>query len=76
MNHEINVALPHGSYRIICRKCNSVFAENYGDISKGAIEALSYDEICPDCGSKVVLETNPEQIPNRYDANHPYPDFI
>jgi rRNA maturation endonuclease Nob1 len=74
MRQEINMELPQGSYRIVCTGCGQVFVNEFGSITEWALSASRHSEICPNCGGEVILEANPDDKPNKYDSEHPYPD--
>ena len=74
MQQEINRHLPEGSFRIICKVCKKIFESAVGGIAEWAIAASKSSEVCPSCGGDVVLEANPKQVHNKYDAEHPYPE--
>ena len=73
MEHRINPELPAGSYRIICTKCGDVKEFGYGDFTKANLASMKHSPVCDKCGGKVILETNPEEVKNKYDKDHPYP---
>ena len=75
MRQDINKELTQGSYRIICTKCHHVFTEENGGITEWAIAASKQSKTCIFCGGEVILEANPEDKPNKYDVDHPYPNF-
>ena len=75
MKLEIVSTIPENSYRIVCKGCMKVFEEDSGGITEGNIASMKYKEICTFCGGMVVLQVNPKNIPNKYSAEHPYPDY-
>lgn len=77
MVHRINPQLEEGTFRIVCPECGHILLSNTGDLTTAALVSMQYESRrCTNCGCQYVLETNPEPHPNRYDANHPYPNNI
>ena len=74
MKQEFVSTIPDNSYRIVCNGCMRIFEEGSGGVTEGNIASMKYKEKCPDCGKMVVLQLNPKNIPNKYSAEHPYPD--
>lgn len=58
--HLVNKDLPIGNFRIVCTKCGKVYAQDHGNLTQGAVNAMKYPDICNECDGEIILETNPE----------------
>jgi len=74
MRHISNEELPIRTYRIVCSSCGKIFERDKGGYTEGGVAALKYkDKKCPCCNGEIILETNPENVKNKYDETNPYP---
>ena len=69
--------MEENTFKISCAQCGySLEGIQHGDKTQLGIKSLQYEnEKCPMCGcSKWVADTNFVSHPNKYSAEHPYPD--
>lgn len=80
MRVVFNDKLEKGTFRIRCTYCGYLYyGPAEGDrttAARKAAELFVDSSICPQCGGEVVIEINPTEEDNKYNASHPYPDFI
>ena len=68
--------LADNHYQIVCTDCYRVLFESEGDLVSANRESMRFNQ-CDNCGSRnLVIKHHFTCEPNRYDANHPYPDGI
>ncbi len=76
MRHVINDVIPKGSYRIICSACGDEKEVGNGGFTQANVVAMRYPVKCKKCGGELILETNPDEVANRYNKEHPYPQDL